>query len=202
VVRRSVRLRLFLLCVVLVFVAFFARSRWLPWIARPLVEDDGPVKADVAVVLAGDANGYRIEKAASLVREGYVPRILVSGPAYYGIHECDLAIAYAVSQGHPKEWFVPLPLSAHSTKEESGVILEELRRRNVQTFLLVTSNYHSARAGRIFRAALRESGGGPSMRVVPSPDPYFQPDGWWTNREGQKTLFFEWSKSVAGAMGM
>lgn len=200
-VRRSLRLRLFFVCVVLAAAAFLARSRWLPWIARPLVEDDGAVKADLAVVLAGDAYGYRIEKAASLVREGYVPQILVSGPAYYGIHECDLAIAYAVSQGNPREWFVPLPLSAHSTKEESVIVLDELRRRQVHTFLLVTSNYHSARAGRIFRAALRDSAG-PSMRVIPSPDPYFQPDSWWTNREGQKALFFEWSKSVAGALGM
>lgn len=201
-VRRSVRLRLFLLCVVLVSVAFLARSRWLPWVARPLVEDDGPVKSDFAVVLAGDAYGYRMQKAASLVREGYVPRILVSGPVYYGIHECDLAIDYAVSQGNPKEWFVPLPHSAHSTREESGVVLDELRRRSAHSFLLVTSNYHTARAGRLLRAALRDSGGGLSMRVIPSPDPYFEPDTWWTNREGQKTLFFEWSKSVAGALGM
>ena len=201
-VRRSLRIRTFLLCAVLVIAAFLVRSRWLPLVVLPLIHDDGPARADVAVVLAGDAYGYRIVKAGSLVKDGYVRQVLVSGPAYYATHESDLEIDYAVRWGYPREWFVSLPLTANSTREEAGIIVDELRRRGVHSFLLVTSNYHSARAGRIFRAAIRDTGGGLEMRVVASPDKNFTPDGWWTNREGQKTVFFEWSKSVAGAMGM
>lgn len=200
--RSSSRIRVFLLCLAFAVVAFLARSRWLPWLAYPLIEDDGPAKADLAVVLAGDTYGNRIEKAASLVRQGYVPQALVSGPAIYATHECDLAISFAVSKGYPAEWFIPLRHSALSTREEANIILPELRRRNVHSFLLVTSSYHSARAGRLFRASLRAWGGAPSMRVVASPAQYFRPDAWWQNREGQKTVFIEWWKALANAVGM
>ena len=78
----------------------------------------------------------------------------------------------------------------------------ELRRRHVRSFLLVTSDYHTARARRIFLAAERAMGGGPAMRTVAAPDQFFRPDSWWRNREAQKTAFFEWSKTVATALGL
>jgi len=67
---------------------------------------------------------------------------------------------------------------------------------------LVTSDYHSARARRIFLAAERASGGGPQMRTVAAPDEFFRPDSWWRNRQSQKMVFMEWSKTVATAFGL
>ena len=199
----SFRRTLLVASLVLAAAAILSRSLWLPWLGYALVHDDGPGKADIAVVLAGDQAGHRIEKAAQLIREGYVPATLISGPAgFYGLHESDYAIAYAVRQGFPAQWFIALPNSALSTREEACVVLAELRRRNVRSFLLVTSNYHSARARRTFLAAERAMGGGPAMRTVAAPDEFFRPDSWWRNREGQKTLFFEWSKTVAYVLGI
>jgi uncharacterized SAM-binding protein YcdF (DUF218 family) len=183
-------------------VLFLAHSLWLPWAAYPLVRDEGPEKADVAVVLGGDLNGLRLIRAAGLVRDGYVPYVLVSGPAIFDEHESDLDISYAVRRGFPREWFVSMPHSGLSTKEESRIILTELRRRNVHRFLLVTSNYHTGRAARIFRAAERAYGGGLEMRVVAAPDPYFRPESWWRQREARKMLLMEWMKNFAGALGM
>jgi len=199
----SFRRTLLVASLVLAAAAILSRSLWLPSLGYALVHDDGPGKADIAVVLAGDQAGHRIEKAAQLIREGYVPAALISGPAgFYGLHESDYAIAYAVRQGFPAQWFIALPNSALSTREEACVVLAELRRRNVRSFLLVTSNYHSARARRTFLAAERAMGGGPAMRTVAARDEFFRPDSWWRNREGQKTLFFEWSKTVAYVLGM
>ena len=197
------RLKLLVACLVLAAAAILGRSLWLPVLGNALVHDDGPAKADIAVVLAGDYLGHRIEKAAELVRAGYVPAALISGPpGFYGGHESDYAIAYAVRQGFPPQWFIALPHSALSTQEEARVVLAELRRRNVRSFLLVTSDYHSARARRIFLAAERAMGGGPAMRTVAVPGEFFRPDSWWRNREGQKTAFFEWAKTVATALGI
>ncbi len=176
---------------------------WLGWLGSELVRDDGPAKADIAVVLAGDYTGGRIVKAAELVRAGYVPAVLVSGPAgFYGDHECVPAIAFAVRSGYPADWFIPFPNSSLSTKEEAAAVLDELRRRNIRSFLLVTSNYHTARAGRIYRACERARSGGPAIRVVAAPDRYFAPHTWWRQREGQKILFFEWCKTLATEVGM
>ena len=197
--------RLTLLSVFLAFIAliFLTRSVWLPVFGYALIHDDGPAKAEIAVVLAGDSYGHRIVKAGDLVRSGYVPSVLVSGPAgAYGLHECDLAIPFAVRQGFPAEWFIPFPNRSLSTREEAAAILEELRHRNVKSFLLVTSNYHSARARRIFLAAERSAGGGPRFRTVSARDEFFQPDSWWRNRQGQKTAFIEWSKTFATAFGL
>ena len=170
---------------------------------KALIHDDGPGKADIAVVLAGDIYGQRIVKAGELVRSGFVPAVLVSGPGpLYGRYESDLAIAFAVRKGFSQGWFIALPNSALSTREEARVILPELRRRNIRSFLLVTSDYHSARAGRIFREASRGMGGGLDMRIVAVPDEFFRADTWWRSRQGQKSVFIEWSKTVATAIGM
>ena len=174
---------------------------WLPGIGAALVRDEGPAKADVAVVPAGDWWGKRILMAGDLVRRGYVPAVLVSGPPFYGVHESDIAIQFAVRRGYPAEWFVNLPNDALTTREESRVVLDELKRRGARNFLLVTSSYHTARAARIYRAAMRKAGGGPELRVVAAPDQFFRVDGWWKTREGLKTVFFEWSKTIATALG-
>ncbi len=200
---RSFRLKLLAVCLLLAAAAILSRSLWLPWLGYALIHDDGPAKADIAVVLAGDYVGHRIEKAAGLIREGYVPAALISGPpGFYGLHESDYAIAYAVRQGFPAQWFIALPHSALNTRDEAFVVLAELQRRDVRSFLLVTSDYHSARARRIFLAAERAMAGGPAMRTVAVPGEFFRPDSWWRNREGQKTAFFEWSKTLATALGI
>jgi len=191
---RFSRLRFLLFLAGLLILIFLTRSLWLPAFGYALVHDEAPAKADIAVVLAGDFYGHRIVKAGELV--------LVSGPAgAYGLHECDLAIPFAVRQGFPAEWFIAFPNHAHSTREEAVAILEELQRRNVKSFLLVTSDYHTARARRIFLSAERTSGFVPQIRTVASRDEFFAPDSWWRNRESQKTAFFEWTKTVATAFG-
>ena len=71
-----------------------ARSSGLPRFGRALVHDDGAGKADIAVVLAGDYWGHRLtERRPNWSRQGYVPRVLVSGPpGFYGVNEADVAI--------------------------------------------------------------------------------------------------------------
>jgi len=196
-VRRPVVLVLVLLAILTI-----TAPLWLPAIGNALVRDEGPVKADMAVVLAGDQSGNRICKAAELVKQGFVPAVLVSGPEFYAMHESDAAIDLAVKHGYPGAWFIGLPNAALSTREEARAVLEELRRRNVRSFLLVTSDYHTARSARIYRDAEREMGGGPSMRVVAAPDRYFHRDSWWRSRQSLKTVFMEWSKTVATAVGI
>jgi uncharacterized SAM-binding protein YcdF (DUF218 family) len=200
---RSFRVRFLLGFLLLLAALFVTRGLWLPVFGYALIHDDGPAKADIAVVPGGDAYGHRILKAAELVKQGYVPAVLVSGPAgQYGQYESDLAIPFAVRHGYPAEWFIPFPNSSLSTREEAIGILAELRRRNVHSFLLVTSSYHTARAGRTYRSLAGESGGGLTFRSVAAPDEFFLPDSWWRVRESRKTVFMEWSKTIAASLGM
>ncbi|HJT87637.1 MAG TPA: YdcF family protein [Bryobacteraceae bacterium] len=196
-------IRLLAAVVGLAAVLYLTQTLWLPALGYALIRDDGPAKADLAVVLGGDYYGDRILKAGDLVKEGFVPAALVSGPAgFFGEHECDLAIEYAVHRGYPAKWFVAYPDDAHSTRDEARLILPDLKRRHVHRILLVTSDYHSARAERIFRATETRLGDGIEIRTVTVPDRFFHPGSWWRSREGQKVAFFEWMKTVSSAIGM
>jgi len=184
---------------VILLVGFFTYTYWFTALGNYLVLSEHPVRADAIVVLAGDFTGNRVVTAGKLVREGYAPIALVSGPSgAYGMYECDLAIPFAVSKGFPVTYFARLPNDSKSTASESQAIVPELRKKHISTIDLVTSNFHTRRAGRIFRAAAP----GIEVHMVSAPDPYFTPDGWWKNREGRKTFLLEWAKTVASWLGM
>jgi uncharacterized SAM-binding protein YcdF (DUF218 family) len=202
-VHRGTALKSLLALALLTVALYFTSGLWLPIVGRALVYDEGPGKADIAVVLAGDYTGRRITGAAELARCGYVPAILVSGPpGFYGINEADAAIHYIVAKGYPAEWFYPLRHTALSTREEAEAVLNELQRRDIHSFVLVTSNFHTRRARRIFLAAERTRGGGPVMRVVAVPDQDYDPTAWWRTRQGRKMAFLEWTKTVTGMLGI
>lgn len=164
-----------------------------------LVRAEPPVPADIIVVLAGDFSGNRILLAGDLVRRGFAPKALVSGPAgAYGMYESELAIRFAVRHGYPESYFIPLPHDARSTREEAGDIFAALNQRHVHRVDVVTSNYHTHRAGDILRAQAH----GIEIHMVSAPDLYFTPDGWWKNRDARKTFLLEWMKTVATWFGM
>jgi uncharacterized SAM-binding protein YcdF (DUF218 family) len=161
------------------------------------VHDEPPRHADVILVLAGDASGGRILKGAELVREGYASKAIVSGPVIYSVHECELAIALAERAGYPASYFVHFEHDAFSTAEEAHDAAPVLRGMGVKQVLLVTSNFHTRRAGKIFRAAMPDL----AFDVVGSNDPHFTPQGWWKDREGRKTFVIEWMKTVSEWFG-
>lgn len=159
-----------------------------------LVRSDPQEKADIVVVLAGGSDGERILKGGELVREGYAPLALMSGPAVmYGHTECEFAIPFAVNKGYPSSYFACLPNIATSTREEAVFIVAELKRRDVKKFLLVTSEYHTARAGRVFESEAQ----GLQLRVIPAVSPGFDINNWWKTRDGIKNVYMEWSKTLA-----
>ena len=172
---------------------------WLTVLGGYLVHSDAPVPADMIVVLAGDFTGSRILTAGNLVRQGFAPKALISGPAgVYGIYESELAIAMAVRNGYPAAYFVAFPNDSKSTASESEAVISELRKLHVHKIDLVTSNFHTRRAAKIFRSHAPDM----EVHVVAAPDRYFTPNGWWKEREGRKTFVMEWMKTVGEWLGM
>jgi uncharacterized SAM-binding protein YcdF (DUF218 family) len=159
-----------------------------------LVKAAPPQKADIIVVLAGDGFGHRILKAGELVKEGWAPVALVDGPnGNYGRFECDLAIPFAVEAGYPESYFLHGEFNGHSTAEEARFVAEKLQSMGVKRVLVVTSNYHTRRAGKIFHRAMP----GLTVLMVAAPDENFKPNGWWRNREARKTFVLEWEKTIS-----
>jgi uncharacterized SAM-binding protein YcdF (DUF218 family) len=172
---------------------------WLPLPAQFLVNAGPPTKADAILVLGGDVSGYRTQMAAELVQEGYAPVVIVSGNDwFYGLWECEVAIDFAVQNGQPREIFEPFRVKATSTDEEVRLIYDELERRNLKSVMVVTSNFHTRRAGILFR---RHQPPGVQVHMVASADRYFIPEHWWWHRESRKTFLLEWTKLGAAMVG-
>ena len=159
-----------------------------------LVYSEAPEHADIVVTLAGDATGHRILEAAELVRQGYAPKVLVSGAGTtYGIPQSRLEIDLAVRHGYPPEYFIPMQHHSLSTRDEARDIAANLEGLGVHRFLLVTSLYHTARARRIMVRTVPRL----TFRVVGSNYPHWNRGYWWKNREGQKIWLSEAAKTVA-----
>ena len=193
------RFRWLLAVLFLVALALIASRVWLALLGGFLVKADAPARADMVVVLAGDPSGNRILTAADLVRRGLAPQALVSGPGdIYGHYESDLAIAFATRHGYPESYFIALPNDSRSTVSEADVVVAELRRRKVHRVDIVTSNYHTRRAGSIYRSKAKDL----EIHMVSAPDRFFEPGSWWKNRDARKTFAIEWMKTFATWLGM
>jgi uncharacterized SAM-binding protein YcdF (DUF218 family) len=197
-VKRAFRIAAPVLAAIIVLGLIF-HNAVLAALGSYLVKADAPEKADIALVLAGDSEGNRILTAAQLARRGYVSRVLVSGPSgIYGYHECDLAIPFAVKAGYPESYFLHFENDARSTQEEAHDAVARLHQLGVHKVLLVTSDYHTRRAGKIFRSAAPDL----QFIVVAAPDTSFTADGWWHSRQGEKIAFIEWLKTVTEPFGI
>jgi uncharacterized SAM-binding protein YcdF (DUF218 family) len=108
-----------------------------------------------------------------------------------------MAIPFAVSHGYNEKMFIKLLHPVSSTREEALAVIPELRRRGVKRYILVTSEYHTGRAGRIFR----EIGPDLDVRVVATNDS-LNSNNWWKDREGRKTFLIEWTKTVTAMAGL
>lgn len=189
---------------VLFATALFATSDWwLPFFGTFLVEAEQPQSncCDAVVVLAGDFHGKRVIHGGNLVRAGVAPIALVSGPSHmYSQSESDLAIAFAEKQGLDRKLFIGIPNASTSTEDEAQLLIQEIRKRGYKKLLVVTSNYHTGRAGRIWKR--QTAGTGIEVHIAAASDRDVVPERWWQTREGRKKIFFEWIKTVTGPLGV
>jgi len=183
----------------IVLVLVLTHSLWLSWLGAYLIQSDAPFPAEIIVVIGGGRTGNRILKAAALAQEGYAPRVLVSGvDDIYGLHESDLEVMFAVRHGYDERLFQKLRVNPDSTAEEARDVAAELHRLGIRKYILVTSDYHTRRAGKMFRKATPDM----EVRVVSAPDPLFHVRDWWRDRQTQKVVLLEWSKTVAAVLGI
>ena len=84
-------------------------------------------------------------------------------------------------------------MEADSTQDEAKILDQELRSRAIKHAIIVTSDFHTARAGRIFAAA---TSGDVRYSFQASPTPGFHPDSWWRSRPGKEIVTIEWIKTL------
>ena len=187
-------LRIITAAVLIAGVVYLTTDYWAPGIAKLLIRTDPADSADLIVVLAGDGSGHRVDEGLRLLRTGVAPRLLVNGSyALYKARECDLGREYAIARGGDPEAIEALCMEADSTQDEAKILDQELRSRGVKRAIIVTSDFHTARAGRIFTQA---TSGDIRYSFAASPTPGFDPDSWWRSRPGKEVVVIEWIKTL------
>ena len=174
-------------------------GRLLWWVGSLVVRAESPGAADIIVVLAGDRLGSRILKGAELAKDGLAPYVLVSNCKFLYAHaESQLAIDFATRNRYSPDLFIATNWLADSSHEEAIHAIAELRRLAVRKAIIVTSVWHTARVGRIYRRLAPEL----TFYIVGAADPDWRDGAWWSDRNGRKTFFLEAAKTIAGYLGI
>jgi uncharacterized SAM-binding protein YcdF (DUF218 family) len=195
--------------------------RWLLWlliallaVLLPLLRWGGyllvasnslPAHAQGAVVLQGSVLGEisRVAGAIGLLRQGTVSQVLLSVPreSYWGQSVPDAARGYLEknygSEIASRFVFCETGPEVDSTQQEAEALIACVHQRGWTSIVVVTSNYHTRRAGWIWRKMLRDTQPPVNLAVDGVPDPEFQPQDWWRRRLYAKTWFYEFTKLVS-----
>ena len=195
------------LCVLLIAVPASAAVilSLLRWGGELLVSSDRlPGHVDAAVVLQGSAVGEiaRVAGAVRLLQQDIPVQAVLSVPAhsYWGASVPEAARAYLERTYGPqiagRFVFCETGPGVNSTREEAEALLPCIRQHGWGSIVIVTSDYHSRRAGFIWRRIVRKSGLPVQLWIDGVPDPEYSARGWWRKRIWAKTWYDEFGKVI------
>ena len=184
---------------------------FLPFAGTYLVVQQPLEHADAIVVLAGP-RAERWLEGVDLFRAGWAPRIVLSrgridnGEARLsamGIRfpqDADLARDAMLQMNVPASAIVLLPESLDNTAQEAASTRRIAVASGWSRIIVVTSAYHSRRAGYAFAREFR----GTPMRIVMRTTRYDSalPARWWTTRQDVRYVTSELQKLAAYRLGL
>lgn len=162
---------------------------------RWLVREDAFFHAEWAAVLAGESRDCeRTDAAIRLLQEGRIDTLVLSATRIFkNRYQSEFLLDYVLQQGVPRERVFEFRQDAYSTQEEARLLIRQFRLQNLDTVVVITSNYHTARARRIFR---KLANGFPVVLMASADYPLFDPNAWWSNRQSRKIWLDEWVKTI------
>ncbi len=184
---------------------------FLPFAGRFLAHSDPLERADLILVLAGE----RVERwleAVDLYKEGWAPRVAISpGPVapieaelkVRGIRyprEGELVRDAMIASGVPAEALAVLPNAVDNTAQEAAALVRMLRGTGLERVIVVTSPYHTRRAGFAFRRAFADTG--VQVLVRGSRYSHSNPQRWWRRRADIRYIVSELPKLALYLTGL
>ena len=169
-----------------------------------LVTHETPVKADAIVVLSGEVPA-RAMAAADLFRQGTGMTVFVSPGNISSIwkravHELGVDLPDDSEMNRRVLMRLGVPAAAIQKIDEADGTLGEARalfsiaqRSGFTRILVVTSKYHTRRAGKIFRWVFGDT---MSVQVIGSSYDDFDPARWWDNRLDTYHVIMEYQKMM------
>ncbi|HKN31696.1 MAG TPA: YdcF family protein [Terriglobales bacterium] len=194
------------------------RSYWRLWLAAIFVvlvlcllhwggyllvaPESLPNHVDAAVVLQGSVSSEkaRIAAAMALLQRSSAGRVALSVPkeSLWGEQVVPVARQY-LEKNYGAELagkvdFCETATDVDSTEQEAQELSLCIQEHRWKTIALVTSNYHSRRAGMIWRKTLPRRDPSIQLAVDGVAGPEYQPRGWWRQRLYARIWFTEASK--------
>ena len=172
---------------VIIIIGLVASGALLFFLALPemwnfLVVSQPPRHADVIIVLSGDTG--RAEYGIQLYQEGYADTMLFAGGAAQSMRR------EAIDMGVPEDHIL-LDRRSHSTFENAENSASIMQEQGLTTAILVTSAYHTRRAGIIFSGFIPEA----DLTVCAVPTTTTGKD-WWRNSRTADYVILEYLKLV------
>ena len=168
--------------------------------AGRLLVSDHPQKSDVIIVLAGDSQDARYRRGMELLRAGYARQLFLDASSdsnYFGHTPAEYAATFLKEDAKEMVGQVSVcPFEEDSTLTETRYVAKCLEQFRPAGVLLVTSDWHTARALAIFKHRLP----GYRWSVAAAQDDRLFGTHWWTHREWAKTTFQEWLKASGGML--
>ena len=177
---------------------------------RFLQHEDPLQKSDAILVLAGS----RVERAlegVDLYKEGWAPLIIVSGGRVEAAEawlqqrgitfprEGDAVRVVMGQLGVPASAILQPPESVDNTGQEANMLRAMVQARHWHRVIVVTSKYHTRRAGFAFRRGLENTSAVPIIRASRY-DPS-DPARWWRQRADFRFAGSEWLKLLFYRLG-
>lgn len=183
----------------LVFVWIF-RITILQGIGSYLVRTDASCKADALYVLGG-ASFDRGSRASRSLEEGCTPVAYCTGanvPQSYKaegrmVTEAELGRAAAIRAGADPAKVLPFAYGT-STWEEAAGVLHHAKSNGFDTVLVLTTEFHTRRVGKVFRQRFKYSGITVLVQAAPSSE--YDAAVWWKSEDGLMMVNNEYVKSL------
>ena len=176
------------------------------------LQHEGPLeKADALFVLDG-ASVERWLEAYDLYVAGYAPRVVLSPGREEAAERLlrargiryprptELRRNALVQMGVPADAIVTDMGPVDNTAAEAAELREMARARGWRSVIVVTSKYHTRRAGFAFRRAFD----GTNVRITMRASKYddSDPARWWRRRADFRFVISEWPKLFAYRLGL
>lgn len=172
---------------------------------------DPLVAVDAVIPLAGSEMDRQLE-AADLYKAGFARYIVLTRGhreqavellEERGIHVPDpteIARDAFVQFGIPREAVIIPPLAHDNTAHEAQTLTRLAREHGWRHLLVVTSRFHTRRAGFAFRRAMQGTGIEVSVRSTRYDTS--DPEHWWRTRENIRWVLSEGPKFLAYVFGL
>jgi uncharacterized SAM-binding protein YcdF (DUF218 family) len=184
----------------LIAVGMVFKVRILQSFSNFLMKQDAPGKADLMVVLSGSAFD-RGNEGARLYKEGYAKHIVCPGGNLEDIllslgdtmYESDVCKRNITRNGVPDSLVTVLHYGS-STREEADTILGYCKEHHIKKVIVVTTLFHTRRAGKVYKKRFAAEGITVLMRGAHASD--YDEDYWWQNEYGLIALNNEYMKTL------